>query len=147
MTDYLKYIPILLPTIFGYSMAMFCNVSKSSGVVVSFRPPPIVFSVVWILLYIMLGFSWYFSLNDKLNNDTINIFYLSLNLFLCLWIYFYSCKDDKKTGIYILIICIIFSLFCYTVGNLKSKLLIIPLIGWLLLATLPNVFEVDKLHN
>lgn len=148
MTDYLKYITILLPSIFGYGMAMFCKVGKSSGDIVSFRPPPAVFSIVWILLYIMLGFSWYFSLNNNLNdNTTVSIFYLSLNLFLCMWIYVYSCKNDKKTGIYILILCIIFSLFCYTIGNLTSKLLIVPLIGWLLLATLLNVFEVEKLSK
>ena len=147
MTDLLKYAPILLPSILGYSAAMFCNVGKNSGEIVSFRPPPVVFSIVWSVLYLLLGISWYLALNDdSLDKNMVNIFYILLNIFLCLWVYVYSCKNDKKMGIYIIVICIIFSLFCYTIGNLTSKLLIVPLMGWLFLATLLNVFEVEKLN-
>ena len=146
MSEYLKYIPIIMPSILGFSMALFCNVGSNSGAIVNFRPPPIVFSIVWTILYILLGISWYCALEDNdLDKNKVNMFYILLNIFLCLWVYIYSCKNDKKTGIYIIILCIIFSLFCYTVGNLNSKLLIVPLIGLLLLATLLNVFEVEKL--
>jgi len=141
-----QYIPILLPSILGYGTAMFCNVGKDSGVIVKFRPPPAVFSTVWITLYILLGFSWYFARKDNLiNQQLIDNMYMILNIMLCLWIYVYSCRKDKINGIYVLVLSIIFSAMCYTVSeNMMSKLMIVPLMGWLLLATLLNIFEVEK---
>jgi tryptophan-rich sensory protein len=113
----------------------------SSGVVVSIRPPPVVFSIVWPILYIMLGLSWFFS--RKIKTLLTDIFYGSLVLLLSLWIIIYSCENNKLVAVYILILSIVFSLLSYTVGDLTSKLLIVPLIGWLLFATLLNVFEVQ----
>ena len=146
MTDliqYLQYFPIIIPSLLGYGTAMFCGVQSNSGVVVSIRPPPVVFSIVWPILYIMLGLSWFFS--RKIKTLLTDIFYGSLVLLLTLWIIIYSCENNKLGGVYILILSIVFSLLSYTVGDLKSKLLIVPLIGLLLFATLLNVFEVQLL--
>jgi tryptophan-rich sensory protein len=122
---------------------MFCKVGKQSGEIVSFRPPALVFSIVWPILYIMLGFSWYFSRQkERLLSD---IFYASLIFLLNLWIIVYSCKNNKKYGIYILLLSIIFAILSYTVGDMKGKLLITPLIVWLSFATLLNIFEVQML--
>jgi tryptophan-rich sensory protein len=60
---------------------------------------------------------------------------------LSLWIFVYSCKNNKKDGLYIIIISIIFAMLSYTVAPLNSKLMIVPLIGWLFFATLLNAFE------
>ena len=147
MTDliqYLQYFPIIIPSLLGYGTAMFCGVQSSSGVVVSIRPQPIVFSIVWPILYIMLGLSWFFS--RKIKTLLTDIFYGSLVFLLSLWIIIYSCENNKLGGVYILILSIVFSLLCYTVGDLTSRLLIVPLIGWLLFATLLNVFEVQLLN-
>jgi len=65
---------------------------------------------------------------------------------LSLWIIIYSCKNNKLGGVYILILSIVFSLLSYTVGDLTSQLLIVPLIGWLLFATILNIFEVQLLN-
>jgi benzodiazapine receptor len=138
-----EYIPILIPALLGYGTAMFCKVGKQSGEIVSFRPPALVFSIVWPILYIMLGFSWYFSRQkERLLSD---IFYASLIFLLNLWIIVYSCKNNKKYGIYILLLSIIFAILSYTVGDMKGKLLITPLIVWLSFATLLNIFEVQML--
>ena len=141
-----QYIPILIPSILGYGTAMFCNVGKDSGVIVKFRPPPAAFSTVWITLYILLGFSWYFARKDNMvNQQLVDNMYMLLNIMLCLWIYVYSCRKDKINGIYVLVLSIIFAAMCYTVSeNMMSKLMIVPLMGWLLLATLLNIFEVEK---
>ena len=74
--------------------------------------------------------------------------YLSLNLILCLWLYVYSCRKDKKNAIYVIVLSIIFAMFCYTVcENVLGKLAIVPLIGWLFLATLINIFEVETIKD
>jgi tryptophan-rich sensory protein len=138
----LQYIPIIIPALSGYLTSMFCHVNKTSGIQVSFRPPAFVFSIVWPILYLLFGFSWYFA-REK-NKILADIFFSILVILLNLWIFIYSCKNNKKDAIYILILSIIFSLLCYTVGNLTSQLLIVPLVGWLLFATLLNIFEVDK---
>ena len=142
--QYLQYLPIIIPALLGYGTAMFCGVQNTSGVVVSIRPPPIVFSIVWPILYIMLGVSWYYS--RKIKTLLTDIFYGSLVFLLSLWIIIYACENNKLGGVYILILSIVFSLLSYTVGDLTSKLLIVPLIGWLLFATLLNVFEVQLLN-
>ena len=142
--QYLQYLPIIIPALLGYGTAMFCEVQSSSGIVVPIRPPPIVFSVVWPILYIMLGVSWYYS--RKIKTLLSDIFYGTLVFLLSLWIIIYSCENNKLGGVYILILSIVFSLLSYTVGDLTSQLLIVPLIGWLLFATILNVFEVQLLN-
>jgi translocator protein len=140
MSQITQYIPVIIPGLLGFISAMFCNVKKDSGVNVSFRPPAIVFSIVWPILYVLLGLSWFYSRKD--NRMLSDIFYILLTLSLCLWIFVYSCKNDKKAGVYVIVISIIFALLSYTVAPLNSKLMITPLIGWLFFATLLNAFEV-----
>lgn len=143
----LEYLPIIIPAIMGYGTSMICKVQKKSGGSVNFRPSPIIFSIVWPLLYILLGLSWFYS--RKINQTLSDVFYILLNIALVLWIFVYSCKNNKKYGIYVLILSFVFVLCCSFLGDIKSKLLIAPLIGWILFATLLNVFEVQnmKINN
>ena len=135
-----EYIPIFVPSLLGYGTAMFFKIGNQAGENVSFRPPAIVFSIVWPILYILLGLSWYFSRQKKtLLSD---IFYISLIIFLSMWIVVYS--NNKKNAIYILLLSIVFALLSYTVADLKGKLLITPLIVWLIFATILNIFEVQN---
>jgi tryptophan-rich sensory protein len=131
----------------GYTSALFCGVNKDSGKIVKFRPPPIVFSIVWPILYLLLGISWFLA-REQPNSILVDTMYLSLNLILCLWLYVYSCRKDKKNAIYVIVLSIIFAMFCYTVcENVLGKLAIVPLIGWLYLATLINIFEVETIKD
>jgi tryptophan-rich sensory protein len=125
----------------GYTSALFCGVNKDSGKMVKFRPPAIVFSIVWPILYLLLGISWFLARKQLF----VDAMYLSLNLILCLWLYVYSCRKDKKNAIYVIVLSMVFALFCYTVcEDVLGKLAIVPLIGWLYLATLINIFEVEQ---
>lgn len=139
--QYLEYLPIIIPGLLGYGTSMLCGIQSNSGVIVSIRPPPIIFMIVWPILYIMLGLSWYYS--RKIKTLLTDIFYGLLVFLLSLWIIIYSCQNNKIGGVYILMLSIVFSLLSYTIGDLTSQLLIVPLIGWLLFATLLNIFEVQ----
>jgi tryptophan-rich sensory protein len=139
-----EYIPIILPSLLGYGTAMFCKVTKDSGINVSIRPPPIIFSIVWPILYLMLGFSWFYARKNK--NVTSDLFYTMLILLLSVWLIVYSCKNNKKLGIYVLIFSIIASIFACISGNFKSRILILPLIAWLIFATILNIMEVKFLN-
>ena len=152
MENLIKYLPILIPSIMGYTSAIVCMVGQDSGKIVKFRPPPAAFSVVWSVLYLLLGISWYLARQQPLLENyqgfnVADVLYLTLNIILCLWVYVYSCRGDKKNGIYVIVLSIIFAMMCYTIcGDIRGKLAIVPLMGWLFLATLLNVFEVEELN-
>jgi len=141
--DIIPLLPIFIPSILGTIFALSCNVSKSSGSTVNIRPEPIVFGIAWFILYILIGLSWYFARNANDNYLLVDVFYIILNIALCSWIIVYSCTENKKGGVYVLVIGIICTVWCYTLGNTLSKMLITPLLGWLFLATLINVLEVS----
>jgi benzodiazapine receptor len=139
----LKYAVLLLPIISGFITAFSCGTSKESGKVVKYRPPPIVFSIGWSLLYILLGLSWYYAITNN-NNVLVNVMYSMLVFTLILWVIMYSCMNDKKNSIYVLLLSLMFGLMCLTVSDkIISKLLIIPLLVWLNFALLMNTTEVQ----
>ena len=139
-----------IPAIFGYASSATCKVGKDAGKVVSFRPPPIVFGIMWPILFACLGASWVLARKSKNKNIFINadIFYLILSLILAAWIIVYSknCLDNKKGGIYLLASAFTALLAAFSIGTQWSKVLLTPLFGWFILATLLNVFEVEKLN-
>jgi len=137
----------IFPSLSGYLMSMKCDVKNTSGESVNFRPKPIVFGIVWFLLYILISISWVCSiLYTKINLAFIHISYIILNISLCSWIYLYSCRNEKINAIYSLVISLIFTIMCCIINNnIVSQLLLVPLIGWLFLATLINVREVEKI--
>ena len=153
---YSVVIAITMAIIISIPFIKGCKVGESSGETVKFRPHASVFGIAWGILYFCIGLSWFFSIylpndfkaNKKLYSILIvSFFYILLNALLSMWIVIYSCNKDKINSIYILSGSIVSSLFCFTVGNTTSRLLISPLIGWLLLATLLNVQEVNQMKD
>ena len=144
-----EYLPIFIPAIAGFGTAMICNVGKDAGSVVAFRPPSWVFSVAWIILYALFGLSWYFArkdANDKNQKLYVDIANIVLVCVISLWIVIYACGKNKKGGVYVLGISILASLIAYTVASTTlSKILICPLVAWLIFAMFLNTFEVQKL--
>jgi translocator protein len=141
MLTNVEYVYLFTPLITGYLSTILCKMDKNSGVNVKFRPPSWVFSIVWPILYILLGISWLQS--TRVNKKYIWL-YLSLVLSLVFWIFTYSCKKDKKLSVYILLISIVVCLMCFSVGNEISKLCISPLLGWLIFALLMNTQEIQQ---
>ena len=93
-----------------------------------------------------MGISLYYSNLSTVSKEFIYISYIILNISLCSWIYLYSCKNDKINAIYSLVVSLIFVIICCILNNnIISQCLLVPLIGWLFLATLINVVEVQKI--
>ena len=149
MNFIIKLIIILSPLIIGFATGKYCGVNDTSGESVSFRPPPWVFGVAWTILYLLIGISFYYSLNlSIIPKYLIVLSYIFLNLFLCLWVYFYSCKNMKKEAIYIIVSSLVFAIICCILSNsIIGQISLVPLIVWLFFATLLNIFEVEKLKN
>lgn len=141
MINVVDGIIIFIPLITGFVTSFSCSIGKEAGREVSFRPPSIVFSIIWPILYILLGVSWMYANRETVYN---NIPYSMLTFFLVMWIVVYGCMKNKKAGVWIITFSILASLYCYTVGGRISKYCILPLIVWLIFAMCLNMFEVSN---
>lgn len=131
----LDYIYIFLPITLGLITAGFCSPKSSNQLSnnVNIKIPNELFMIIWPVLYILIGFSWYLSKNDNMSN----LLYLILNILLCSWLIIYSCFNNKNLAFYILLLCLLFSIICYTSSNNKiAKMFMCPLIVWLIVATI-----------
>lgn len=137
--DSINYIYLFLPMVLGYLTVFLCPMTKNAGNNIKFRPPAYVFGIVWPILYLMIGSAWILS-------KEASFYYLLLSITLSLWIIVYSCYKQKKRASWVLLLSIIITLICYTNSIKQSKLLLCPLLGWLLFALLMNVFEVQLIH-
>ena len=148
MWSKLEIFIFFIPAILGYSASAGCRVGKDAGKVVSFRPSPIVFGIVWPILFACLGASWVLARKSKKKNIFIqaDIFYLLLSLLLMLWIIVYSkhCLNNKIGGVYVLASAFTSLLAAFSIGTQWSKVLLAPLFGWFVLAILLNTFEVQN---
>lgn len=144
-------IVIFIPAILGYTASSLCweNMGSESGAVVSFRPPAYIFGIVWPILYLFIGLSWYFSLQyDALNPYVTHALFLSLSIALMMWIVVYSCNDDKKGGVFVILVALLLAYLSYTWVNYKwSKMMLVPLFVWLTMALLMNAEEVSILSR
>lgn len=132
---------IILPFLLGMTTSFFCrpnanNTMNSTGKV---KIPSNIFIIIWPILYLLIGISWYLS-NKKSNNSnntvnsTSNLLFWILNIFLCLWLIIYGCMNNKNLAFLILILCLMMSILCYTYVEKQIKFLLVPLIVWLIVA-------------
>ena len=110
-----------------------CNINKSSGAIVKFKPPNIIFSIVWPIIFILL----YLSSNETKNLDYL-YYFLICSFFL--WPISYGCNNFKYLGVYSILIS--YTILTYIQNESNSKYLP-PIQTWLLLALLINLFEVQ----
>ncbi len=138
-----------LPTIASLITSAFCPMTKEAGSTINARPPPIVFGIVWTILYILLGISWVSSRNSQYMNKTIiDILYVSLIILLNFWIVKYGCDKDKKGALYTIPFSILLTLILI-LYNLNTKTvssyLLLPLFVWLMFAMMLNYTEVNMM--
>lgn len=143
-----EYVLIGVPLITGYVTSLACKMSSRSGQSVAFRPPSVVFGIVWPILYIMMGVAWCFSA-QKTKQGTDNILVHIFNAFLVTalvtWMIVYACGKNKQAAVFVLLISVLLALAVYTVApSLMTKLLVLPLVAWLGFATLMNATEVQQ---
>tara|TARA_B110000858_G_scaffold20639_1_gene20726 strand:- start:486 stop:935 length:450 start_codon:yes stop_codon:yes gene_type:complete len=109
---------------------------RAAGKEVSFRPPPIVFAVVWPILYVTTGVAW-----AKTKFDPEFVFLVGL---LCLWLLFYSnVEKDVHPRIASLVIIISSALFAWYLAAKarRQTFLVFPLAAWLSFASAISITE------
>ena len=129
-----KRIYLFIPLIAVNGIAFLYPISKDSGQKLWFMPPPYVFAIVWPILLLLLGYSWY--LRPKLV-----FFYAYLTILLSTWAMLW---DYNKFYAFINIISTLIStliLILYKYRTLSS-ILLVPLLLWLSFASVLNYYSI-----
>lgn len=141
-----QWIRLCLPAISGFFVSSLphCRPGKGSGSVVKFRPPGFVFGLVWPVLYLLLGSAWVYTHSHSATPGAfVDIFYGTLVFFLTLWIVVYGCLHNKKGGVYVIFLAILATIVSRDISLPLSRVLLSPLLVWLLFAGLISVVEVQ----
>ena len=142
----LNYPILFAPALIGYGTYFLCPFDpKDSPLSQTIRPPNWVFSIVWPILYLSIGLAWTQSrtIAKVKSKRMIDYAYLALSILLASWSVVYSCQKNKKNGIFVLVLSIMCTLVAYTTSPLSSKLLMCPLLAWLIYALMLNIIEVN----
>jgi tryptophan-rich sensory protein len=128
-----------VPALMGYVAGAVCPVGKNnSGAEIPFRPPAIVFGIVWPILYALFGWSMYLSLPRPASLAL----HLALAAMLTAWIPLTSCYGRIKEGVWLLLASVLVCSYAIAIdASGASKLLLLPLATWLSFATLMSAFQ------
>lgn len=129
-----KYLPIFIPLILGTIIGLIINTDSYATInkpILS--PPSIVFPIVWSILYLIIGYSYY---KSSRSNDINKVYYIQLIINLTWPIIFFNFK------LYFIAIIWIMVLIYFVIKMIKlfykdNKLLgyiNIPYLIWLLFA-------------
>ena len=129
-----KRIYLFIPLIAVNSVALFFPISKTSGQKIWFRPPSYVFAIVWPLLLLLIGYSWYLRPN-------LSFYYAFLTLLLSTWSILWT--YSKLYSLFNIISTLFFTLYLiFFKYSKKSSYLLIPLFLWLCFATVLNFYSI-----
>lgn len=139
-----KLLYILTPLIGGSIVGLIINKSIDYNYLVNppLSPPSYLFPIVWNILYLLIGISYY--IYRKNNNDdslTIRLYYIQLILNYLWSIIFFTLKLRTLAVIWIIIlaITIIYLMIRFYKEEITSFYLFIPYILWVLFATYLNI--------
>ena len=139
-----KLLYILPPIIGGSIVGLIINKSIDYNYLVNppLSPPSYLFPIVWSILYLLIGTSYY--IYRKNNNDdslTIRLYYIQLILNYLWSIIFFTLKLRTLAVIWIIIlaITIIYLMIRFYKEEITSFYLFIPYILWVLFATYLNI--------
>lgn len=139
-----KLLYILTPLIGGSIVGLIINKSIDYNYLVNppLSPPSYLFPIVWSILYLLIGTSYY--IYRKNNNDdslTIKLYYIQLILNYLWSIIFFTLKLRTLAVIWIIVlaITIIYLMIRFYKGERTSFYLLIPYILLVLFATYLNI--------
>lgn len=134
---------LLYPMLIGYIISYKCKMNKNDGSIAKFRPPPVVFGIVWPILYILIGLSWITAINSNKNKYTETIYFI-LSSLLGIWLIVYSCFKDKKSALYVLLLILLSIVILMIIGPKNSQFLLSPLLVWLFYAILLSTTSIQN---
>ncbi len=125
---------------------MFNNIWYANLIKPALTPPQIVFSIVWPILYLMIGLSLFFYLKGDFKKNKFAIFAFIVQLLLNFaWSPVFFKSQNPLAALVILVLMIIFIVLTIVLFFKKSKLaglLLIPYLIWTLFAFYLNLMVV-----
>ena len=136
---------IIIPLVVGGLSSLFMMGSNQYNdlLLPTFAPPGWLFPVMWTILYILMGTSCYliFISNDKDKNKALIVY--ALQLFInSLWTLFFFRLEWYLFSFFwliLLLVLIIYMIYCFFPINKKASLLQIPYLIWVLFASYLNL--------
>lgn len=133
-----QYFLLIVPLLAVYLPTVAYPVTNEIGSNVPFRPPGYVFAIVWPILLILLGISWFLV---RGGGKIVNSVYTLLVILLGIWFILYD--NNKYLGLADIIISLLLTLYL-SFNNYKkfakySSITLAPLIIWLGFASILNV--------
>ena len=129
------FFPLLVGTLVGIATRPYIEYNTLNKPI--FSPPSIVFPIVWSILYLLIGISYYLFKRKDDDFKTTYVYYLQLfvnYLWSCIFFvfqyYFFSI-----IWIILLDVLVVILFILYLKKNKVSAYLIIPYMIWLLIAT------------
>ena len=140
MNKFKLFIDILIPVAIGGIVGFIINpyIDYNSLVQPPLSPPSIVFPIVWTILYVLMGISYYLLKNSSKKEKIIYFVQLGVN---ALWsVFFFIGKFYLFSFIWIVLLDV---LVIFMIGifyhNKASAYLQIPYLIWILFATYLNL--------
>ncbi|MBE5806386.1 MAG: tryptophan-rich sensory protein [Clostridiales bacterium] len=136
---------ILIPNIFGLIGNLLGNSSNGFDQIIQppFTPPAIVFPIVWIILYTLMGISSYLIYTSNNPNKNKALLFYEIQLVLnTLWTFFFFRLNWFLFSFFWIILILIFvilMIYEFNKINKTAALLQIPYVLWLLFASILNL--------
>ena len=126
-------IKLFLPLISVSGVAFFYPVGQESGQNLWFRPPAWVFAIVWPILLLLIGYSWY-------SRPNLVWHYTFLTILLSTWSILW--KYSKLSSFINIIITLVFNIYLTLKNYPKIDIYLIPLSLWLTFASFLNFYSI-----
>ena len=141
MNKFKLFIDILIPVAIGGIVGFIINpyIDYNSLVQPPLSPPSIVFPIVWTILYVLMGISYYLLKNPSKKEKIIYFVQLGVN---ALWsVFFFIGKFYLFSFIWIVLldVLVIFMIGIFYQNSKISGYLQIPYLIWILFATYLNL--------
>lgn len=141
MNKFKLFIDILIPVAIGGIVGFIINpyIDYNSLVQPPLSPPSIVFPIVWTILYVLMGISYYLLKNPSKKEKIIYFIQLGVN---ALWsVFFFVFKFYLFSFVWILLldVLVILMIIIFCRNNKVSAYLQIPYLVWILFASYLNL--------
>ena len=141
MNKFKLFIDILIPVAIGGIVGFIINpyIDYNSLVKPPLSPPSIVFPIVWTILYVLMGISYYLLKNPSKKEKIFYFVQLGVNV---LWsVFFFIGKFYLFSFIWIILldVLVIFMIGIFYQNSKISGYLQIPYLIWILFATYLNL--------
>ena len=136
------FITIFTPLLCGIIVGLLTNTNLYKNIVKPpLSPPAILFPIVWLILYLLMGISLYYVIKDQLDKKAIKIFIIQLTINL-IWPFTFFTFSLYYLSAFLLLVLIyyVISMITYFYSRKKiAGILQFPYFIWILFALYLNL--------